>query len=52
MCVKALSNSAIRHMQLLFDKTRHKANRLVTDALKLLMLATCLCLSPQIVCAK
>jgi len=47
MCVKALLKSAIRHRQLLVRRARHKTNRLVTDELKLLLTAVCLCLSPQ-----
>ncbi len=39
MCVEALLKSAIRHRQALVHRTRHKANRLVTGALKLLFLA-------------
>ncbi len=39
MCVEALLNSAIRHKQVLVHRTRHKANRLVTEALKLLSMA-------------
>ncbi len=37
----------IRHRQVLVHRTRHKADRLVTGALKLLFLAVCMCLSPQ-----
>ena len=47
MCVEALLKSAIRHRQVLVHTIRHKANRLVTGALKLLFLAVCMCLSPQ-----
>ncbi len=47
MCVEALLKSAIRHRQVLVHRTRHKANRLVTGALKLLCLAVSVCLSPQ-----
>ncbi len=47
MCVEALLKSAIRHMQVLVHRTRHKADRLVTGALQLLFLAICTCLSPQ-----
>ena len=50
MCVEALLNSANRHMQVLVHRTRHKADRVVTDALKLLFLAICMCLSPQSGC--
>ena len=39
MCLEALLKSAIRHRQVLVHRTRHKANRLVTGALKLLCLA-------------
>jgi len=52
MCVEALLKSAIRHMQVLIHRTRHKADRLVTGALKLLFLAICMCLSPQSGCVK
>ena len=52
MCVEALLKSAIRHMQVLVHRTRHKADRLVTGALKLLFLAICMCLSPQSGCVK
>jgi len=50
MCVEAMLKSAIRHRQVLVHRTRHKADRLVTGALKLLLLAICMCLSPQSVC--
>ena len=50
MCVEALLKSAVRHMQVLVHRTRHKADRLVTGALKLLLLAVCMCLSPHSVC--
>ena len=50
MCVEALLKSAVRHMQVLVHRTRHKADRLMTGALKLLLLAVCVCLSPQSVC--
>jgi len=33
MCVEARLKNAIRHRQVLVHRTRHKANRLVTDAL-------------------
>ena len=38
MCVEALLKGAIRHMQMLVHRTRHKTDRLVTGALKLLFL--------------
>ncbi len=47
MCVEALLKSAIRHRQLMVRRARHKTNRLVTGALKLLLMAVCLCLSPE-----
>ncbi len=50
MCVEALLESTIRHRQVLVHRTRHKADRLVTGALKLLLLAVCTCLSSQSVC--
>ena len=46
MCVEALLKSAIRHKQVLVHRARHKA-KLVAGALKLLLLAVCMCLSPQ-----
>ena len=49
MRVEALLKSAIRHRQVLVLRTRHKANRLVTGALTLLLPAVCMCLSPQCV---
>ena len=52
MSVEALLKTAIRHMQVLVHKNRHKADRLVTGVLKLLLLGICLCLSPQSVCEK
>jgi len=52
MRVEGLLKSAIRHMQVLVHRTRHKADKLVTGALKLLLLAICMCLSPQSVCEK
>ena len=39
MCVEALSKSAVRHMQVLVHKLRHKADSLRTGVLKLLLLA-------------
>ena len=42
--------SAIRHMQVLVHRTRHKANRLVTGALKLL--PGCLHVLEPSVCVK
>jgi len=39
MCAEALLKSAIRHWQVVVHNTRHRANRLVTGALKLLCLA-------------
>ena len=50
MCVESLLQSAIRHMQALVLRTRLKADRLVTNALKLLFLAICTRLSPQSGC--
>ena len=50
MCVEALLKSAIRHMQVLAHRTRHKADRLEEGAL--LFLAICMCLSPQSGCVK
>jgi len=47
MYVEALSKSAIRHRQVLVHRIRHRADRLVTGALKLLLLAICMSLSPQ-----
>jgi len=47
MYVEALLKSAIRHRQVLVHRIRHKADRLVTGALKLLLLAICMSLSPQ-----
>ena len=47
MCVEALLKSAIRHMQVLVHRTRHKADRLVTGTLQLLFLAICVCSSPR-----
>ena len=38
---------AIRHWQVLVHMTRHKADKLVTGAPKPLLLAICMCLSPQ-----
>ena len=38
------------HAEVLVHTTRHKADRLVTGALKLLFLAICMCLSPQSGC--
>ena len=52
MCVEALLKSAIRHMQVLVHRTRHKADRLVTGVLQLLFLAICMRSSPQSGCVK
>ena len=52
MCVEALLKSAIRHMQVLVHRTRHRADRLVTGALQLLLLAICMCLRPQSGCVE
>ena len=47
MCVDALLKSATRHMQASSTRIRHKADRLTTGVLKLLLLAIGLCFSPQ-----
>ncbi len=46
MWVEALLKSAIRHRQVLVHRIRHKADRLLTGALELLLPAVCTCLSP------
>ncbi len=51
-CVEALLRGAIRHMQVLVHRTRHKADRLVPRTLKLLFLAICMCSSIQSGCVK
>ena len=52
MCVEALLKCAIRHMQVLVHRAKHKADRLMTSTLMLLFLAICMCLSPQSGCVK
>ncbi len=49
MCVEALVKSAVRHIcqaQMLAQRFRHKTNRLVTGALRLVLLAVCSGLNP------
>ena len=52
MCLEALLKTALRNRQVLVHRTRHKADRLMTGALKMLLLAVCMCLSSQSVCEK
>ena len=47
MYVEALLRSAVRHRQVLVHRTRHKANGLVTGAVKLLLLGVCMYWSLQ-----
>jgi len=46
VCSEALLKSAIRHRQMLVQRFRHKADRLMTSALKLLLLDVRSCLRP------
>ncbi len=48
MCVEAPLKSAFRHMQVLVHRTRHKADRLMNGALKLLFLAFCMCFESSV----
>jgi len=50
VCRGSVEECSQAHAEVLVHTTRHKADRLVTGALKLLFLAICMCLSPQSGC--